>query len=201
MRFFHRFEPLIFRVPYGLASRIRVTFFRLFGMKMGARNRFEAGRIRRLTQIKIGALNHFSEGWFLWPQDALFKGHRIVLGDNNYFNRNVMIDACNSIEIGSHNMFGPDIYITDSNHTFGIGVNPHKMPMNKGIVRIGNCCWIGAKAVILKDVHLGDYCVVGAGSVVTRSFPAGSVIAGVPAKQLNSIGANVSSTDDLTPRP
>ena len=151
-------------------------------MKMGLKNRFEAGRTRRVSQIELGDLNHFTEGWFLWPEDTPFNGKRIVIGDNNYFNRNVMIDACNRIEIGSHNMFGPDIYVTDSNHTFGIGLNPHQQPMQKGTVKIGDYCWIGAKAVILKDVELGDYCVVAAGAVVTKSFPAGSVIGGIPAK-------------------
>ena len=179
-------EPFIFRIPYGLASRIRVGLFKLLGMSLGSRNRFEAGRIRRISQIKMGNLNHFSEGWWLWPEDSSFEGQRILLGDDNYFNRNVMIDACNFIEIGSHNMFGPDIYITDSNHTFGPGIDPHKAPMQKGKVKIGNCCWIGAKAVILKDVELGDFCVVAAGAVVTRSFPDGSIIGGVPARIIKS---------------
>jgi acetyltransferase-like isoleucine patch superfamily enzyme len=49
-------------------------------------------------------------------------------------------------------------------------------------VKIGNHCWIGAGAIILKNVELGDACVVGAGAVVTKSFPNGSVIAGVPAR-------------------
>ena len=166
-------------------SRVRVLLFRLFGMKMGKRNRFESGRIRRISQIRMGNLNHFSEGWFLWPEDAAFNGERIILGDDNYFNRNVMIDACNSISIGSHNMFGPDIYMTDSNHTSGPRIDPHKAPMQKGIIKIGNYCWIGAKAVILKDVELGDYCVVAAGAVVTRSFPTGSRIGGIPARILD----------------
>ncbi len=52
--------------------------------------------------------------------------------------------------------------------------------MKRGQVKIGNHCWIGAKAVILKDVELGDGCVVGAGAVVTKSFPANSRITGVP---------------------
>jgi acetyltransferase-like isoleucine patch superfamily enzyme len=175
-------EPFIFRIPYGLASRVRILFFKLLGMSMGKRNRFEAGRIRRVSQIKMGDLNHFSEGWFLWPEDTSVEGHRIEIGTNNYFNRNVMIDACNHIEIGSNNMFGPDIYITDSNHSTGEGIDPHNAPMKKGIVVIGNSCWVGAKAVILANVELGDYCVVAAGAVVTKSFPKSSKIAGVPAK-------------------
>ena len=96
-----------------------------------------------------------------------------------------MIDACGYVEIGDSNMFGPDVYIADSNHTFGGGVAPQKLPMAVGKVRIGNNCWIGAHVIILKDVELGDSCVVGAGAVVTKSFPAGSVLAGVPAKLMS----------------
>jgi len=175
-------EALFLRIPYGLMSRLRVALFRLLGMTMGRKNRFEAGRARRLKQIAMGDLNHFSEGWFLWPEDVDSDKKKIVIGNNNYFNRNVMIDACGQVSIGNNNMFGPDIYITDSNHVFGMGIDPHNNPMNKGKVIVGNCCWIGAKAVILKDVELGDYCVVAAGAVVTKSFPSGSVIGGVPAK-------------------
>lgn len=182
----NKIEPLIFRAPYGLMSRFRVLLFLFFGMSMGKRNRFECGRIRRISQIKMGDLNHFSEGWFLWPEDTFSAQYRIILGNNNYFNRNIMIDACNSVVIGDDNMFGPDVYITDSNHTYGMGIDPHRAPMQKGEVRIGNCCWIGAKAVILKGVVLGDYCVVAAGAIVTKCFPAGSVIGGVPAKLLTS---------------
>lgn len=154
-------------------------------MKLGKKNRFEAGRPRRVSQIWMGDLNHFTEGWFLWPEDTPSDVPRIVIGSRNYFNRGVMIDACGRVEIGNNNMFGPDIYITDSNHAFGIGVDPRNEPMQKGVVKIGNCCWVGAKAVILKDVELGDYCVVAAGAVVTKSFPSGSKIAGVPARLLD----------------
>lgn len=187
MGLLQKIEPYFLKVPYGIASRFRLGFYKLLGLKSGGHNRMERSRCRRLNQISIGKWNAFTQGAMLWPEDADYNGIRIMIGDRNYFNRNVMLDACGHIEIGSHNMFGPDIYITDSNHVFGMNVSPSTQPMKRGKVRIGNHCWIGAKAIILKDVELGDYCVVAAGSVVTRSFPSGSVIGGVPAKLLRNI--------------
>jgi len=140
--------------------------------------------VRRCSQIEIGSYNAFTEGCWLWPNNQRYEGVRIRIGNRNYFNRNVMIDACGLVEIGNQNMFGPDVYITDSNHRFGPGLIPNEHAMDVGRVKIGSCCWIGARVVILKDVELGDGCVVGAGAVVTRSVAPGSIVAGVPAQCL-----------------
>lgn len=178
-------EYLTLTASRGVASRLRLAFYHFLGMKTGVRNRMEGhGRVRRCSQIEIGSYNAFTEGCWLWPVNENYDGLRIRIGNGNYFNRNLMIDACGLVEIGNHNMFGPDVYITDSNHTFGLGLKPKEQPMQVGRVRIGNCCWIGAKAVILKDVELGDGCVIGAGAVVTRSVAPGAVVAGVPAQCL-----------------
>lgn len=178
-------ESLLLTASRGTASRIRLFVYRLLGMKMGKHNRMEGGgRVRRCCQIEIGSYNGFTQGAWLWPEDSAFGGIRISIGNGNYFNRNVMIDACGRVEIGDRNMFGPDVYITDSNHRFGADLTPNEQPMDRGRVRIGNRCWIGAKAVILKDVELGDGCVVAAGAVVTKSVPPGAVVAGVPARRL-----------------
>src|SRR4051812_29724673 len=100
-------EELLLRVPRGLTSRVRISFYRLLGMKIGQRNRMEGGgRCRRLSQIAIGEYNAFTQGCWLWPIDAPFDGTRIRIGSYNYFNRNLMIDACGLIEIGDKNMFG-----------------------------------------------------------------------------------------------
>jgi acetyltransferase-like isoleucine patch superfamily enzyme len=185
-------EHMLFQVPRGLMSRTRLFVYAALGMKTGARNRIEGGgRVRRCSQIELGASNAFTQGCWLWPMDSHHDGIRIRIGSGNYFNRNVMIDACGLVEIGDDNMFGPDIYITDSDHSFAAGVSPKALPMQAGTVRIGNHCWIGAKAVILKDVVLGDGCVVGAGSIVTRSVAPGQVVAGVPARPLHSKSGEV----------
>jgi acetyltransferase-like isoleucine patch superfamily enzyme len=176
-------EAGLLRLPRGFASRVRLAVYCFLGMRQGKRNRMEGGgRCRRLKQIEIGSYNAFTQGCWLWPLDTDYDGIRIRIGSRNYFNRNLMIDACGLVEIGDDNMFGPDVYIADSNHTYGMDISPKEAQMRVGRVKIGNRCWIGAKAVILKDVELGDACVVGAGAVVTRSFSTGCVVAGVPAR-------------------
>src|ERR1700712_2640483 len=109
-------EAYFLRVPRGAASRVRLLMYEALGMKIGLRNRIEgSGRVRRCSQIEIGSGNAFTQGAWLWPIDEDFDGVRISIGSDNYFNRNLMIDACGRIEIGDRNMFGPDVYITDSN--------------------------------------------------------------------------------------
>ena len=178
---------LVLRIPKGLGSRIRILGLRLLGMRIGRRCRLEAIRVRRPQQIALGEYNSFTEGCWLWPIDEPYSGVRIRIGNHNYFNRDVMIDACGYIEIGDYNMFGPGVYITDSNHTLLPGRWIEDCPMDRGRVIIGNGCWIGAKAVILKGVTLGDRCIVAAGAVVTKSVPAGAIVAGVPARKIGEI--------------
>ena len=202
MALHRRAEHLLFQSPRGALSRVRLFLYCAFGMRMGRRNRMEGGgRVRRCPQIEIGSLNAFTQGCWLWPEDTDFDGVRIRIGDGNYFNRNAMIDACGLVEIGDENMFGPDIYITDSNHRFGPGMAPKDFPMQAGRVKIGNRCWIGARAVILKDVELGDGCVVAAGSVVTRSVPSGQMVAGVPARPMEMKEGARKAAEDSAGKP
>ncbi len=90
------------------------------------------------------------------------------------------IQGKNGIEIGESTLFASGVKIISANHSKD-DLEGH---VNSDPVKIGARCWIGANAVILPGVQLGDGVVVGAGSVVTKSFPPGDVIAGVPAKSL-----------------
>lgn len=91
------------------------------------------------------------------------------------------IQGGNGIYIGDNTIFAPNVQIISANHS----KENHTIWMeSKGIV-IGSNCWIGANAVILPGVELGDNVIVGAGSVVTKSFGSNSIIVGVPAKKMN----------------
>jgi acetyltransferase-like isoleucine patch superfamily enzyme len=51
---------------------------------------------------------------------------------------------------------------------------------------VGKFCFIGAQAIIMPGVRIGDHCIIGSGAVVTRDVPSGSIVAGNPAKVIRS---------------
>ena len=92
------------------------------------------------------------------------------------------IQATNGLEIGQDTIIAPGVKIITANHSLTDFNQWDAAPP----IRIGSHCWLGANAVILPGVQLGDGVVVGAGSVVTKSFPDSCVIGGVPARVLRS---------------
>ena len=92
------------------------------------------------------------------------------------------------VDIGSHVNLAQGITVTALNHNFddtekrideqGVSTNP---------VTIEDDVWIGANAVILPGVTIGNHCVVAAGAVVTKDVPPHSLVAGVPAKVIKQI--------------
>lgn len=105
-------------------------------------------------------------------------GNNIKIGKNTVVNRNVFIDGRFGVEIGANCSISPDVYILSLSHN----PNDPEFTTLGGAVGLGDRVWVGARAIILPGVKLGDGCVVGAGAIVTKSFPPYSIIAGVPAK-------------------
>lgn len=97
------------------------------------------------------------------------------------------------IRVGKNVRIGPNVVIRTRNHN----VYCPDLPEEHKNITIEDYCWIGANAVILPGVHLGRHTVVGAGAVVTKSFPEGyCVVAGVPAKIVKILDKK--TCDELT---
>ncbi|WP_319509094.1 acyltransferase [uncultured Methanolobus sp.] len=113
------------------------------------------------------------------PENIKMKYWRPYLG----YSPGCYIQAMNGIEIGVNVRIGPGIKIISANHDI---YNFDKHTRDSPII-IGDNCWIGANAVILPGVKLGNHVIVGAGSVVTKSFSSNCIIGGVPAKLIKQI--------------
>ncbi|MCI5123077.1 MAG: acyltransferase [Candidatus Electrothrix sp. AR5] len=93
------------------------------------------------------------------------------------------IQGIGTVYIGDYTQIAPNVGIISANHDL---YNNRKGVVSSVI--IGKYCWIGMGAIILPGVRLGDNTIVGAGSIVTKSFPGGyCVIAGNPAKLVKSL--------------
>ncbi|RVT84113.1 sugar O-acetyltransferase [Rhodobacteraceae bacterium CCMM004] len=114
-------------------------------------------------------------------------GYNIHLGADVFLNYGVVaLDVC-AIRVGDKTQIGPYVQLLAADHPRGPADRDAGLE-NGRPVTVGRNCWIGAAALILPGVTVGDDAVVGAGAVVTRDVPPGATVAGNPARPLRHGG-------------
>ncbi|AIR62973.1 hypothetical protein LH23_20650 [Cedecea neteri] len=112
------------------------------------------------------------------------KGKGLFIHDGVYIGREVNIHTASKIVISKNCVISDYVYISSMAH----GIDPGKGPIlsqqdtDKGEIVLGENVFVGFNAKILPGVILGDWTIVGAGAVVTKSFPGFCIVAGNPAK-------------------
>jgi acetyltransferase-like isoleucine patch superfamily enzyme len=107
----------------------------------------------------------------------------VSIGDRCLIGRGSGIVGHFSIEIGDDVWTGHNVYITDQNHGYeDVSLPISKQSQPERSVKIGSGSWLGYGSVVLPGVTIGEHCVIGANSVVTRDVPSYSVAVGVPAR-------------------
>lgn len=160
----------------------------------------EQKRARRLTQMlnmadradfeKLAAivkeLLGKSEGAMINPPFYCDYGNHIEVGKNFYANYNCTILDVAKVIIGDNCMLAPNVAIYTAGHP--LHPDTRNTLYEYGIeVTIGDNVWIGGNSVICPGVHIGNNCVIGAGSVVTKDIPDWSIAAGNPCKVIRKI--------------
>ncbi|RZL62547.1 MAG: acyltransferase, partial [Pedobacter sp.] len=116
----------------------------------------------------------------------------IIIGNDVSINFDCHIACVNKISIGNNVLMASKVFITDHFHgnasKASIALPPSKRVVeSKGPVIIEDNVWVGEGVAIMPNVTIGQNSIIGANAVVTKSFPANSVIAGNPAKLIKTI--------------
>jgi galactoside O-acetyltransferase len=120
------------------------------------------------------------------PFHANWGGHHVHFGNNVYANFNLTMVDDTHIYVGDCTMFAPNVTVATAGHPICPELREKAYQFNMP-VHIGKNCWIGAGALIMPGVTIGDNTVIGAGSVVTKDIPANVVAVGNPCKVMREI--------------
>lgn len=144
------------------------------------------------------------KGWLIAEGDG-----KITIGDHTVIQERTIIRSRNNVSIGKYTQISTDVYIED---TDGHPTNPEArrqqllaeqhggasdLPVPwSAPIHIGDDVWIGRRSIIYKGVTIGDAAIVAAGSVVTRNVQPYTVVAGNPARLIESLRPRETATTD-----
>lgn len=150
---------LLFGLPrYSVLNSLKASFLRFQGAKIGKRVVFYPG---------------------VW----IISGRNLEIGDDVDLALDVLITTGGGVKIGQRTLVGYRTQVLSSNHIIPpIPMRIFDAGSELKPVTIGSDVWIGANCIILPGVSIGDGSVVAAGSIVTKSVPPHTVVAGVPAR-------------------
>lgn len=130
------------------------------------------------------------EGCYIEPPlHANWGGKFVHFGAHVYANFNLTLVDDGPIYVGDYTQFAPNVILTTATHPICPELRQQGYQYN-GTIRIGRNCWLGAGAIVLPGVTIGDNTVIGAGSVVTHDIPANVVAFGTPCRVVRAIDEN-----------
>ena len=136
---------------------------------------------KRKNGIVIGTGSEFGENCGITPKG---ENSKITIGKNCSFGQNVAIGGLGDISIGDNALFASNILILSTNHNYENPDIAVKFQGSRGDkITIGSDGWVGNGVTILAGANIGNHCIIGSKSVVTRGIiPDYSVAVGNPAR-------------------
>ena len=168
-------------------------------------NLLNEDQVEQRRAILTELLGELNEGVSFNGPIRFHYGRHTKIGKCTFFNFNFTCQDDGPVEIGEHCDFGPNVTITTAMHPYlpnerlalRCPDGSEKRLCWAKPVKIGAYCWICANVTILPGVEIGEGCVIGAGSVVTRSIPAHTLAAGNPCRVIREL----TEADSMKHRP
>lgn len=187
-----RTQALLARIAFRLRhprwlAAFRVARLRILGLKAGSRNYAGPGFFISWPHMVSIGNNCLFENAVLLKIDHPYTTETLLqIGDDVFIGTGTEFNVAEFVRIGSRALIASGCRIIDHDHGTKRGMAIRDQPSDCAPIHIGSDCWIGANAVILRGVTLGDGAVVAAGAVVTKSIPPNEIWAGVPAKRIGA---------------
>jgi acetyltransferase-like isoleucine patch superfamily enzyme len=141
---------------------------------------------QKILRIDPSSINKCFTSRCIASDKIIIQGNCVEVRKSLAVSGGCYFQATHGIEFGQNTIWSFNVTMVTSDHD----LNDLRLENTEksGPIKIGGNCWIGSGAVILPDITLGDRTIVGANSVVTKSFPEGHVvIAGCPAKIIRKL--------------
>lgn len=156
-------------------------------MEINTRYTTQAERVEIMTRLTGRPV---PASFMLFPPFTTDCGKNIHLGERVFVNSGCRFQDQGGITIGDDALIGHNVVIATLNHDLDPDRRATTVPAP---VVIGARVWIGANATVLPGVTIGDGAVVAAGAVVTRDVAPGTVVGGVPARELRRGGSGAAA--------
>lgn len=141
-------------------------------------------RLLRVGGVHVGAATGL--GGRLWIAGGSRPASRLSIGNACFLNDGCRFDVSAMVTIADEVYIGHDVAIITASHEMGDSVRRAGSVVAEPVT-VGRGSWIGARATVLGGVSIGDGAIIAAGSMVTRSVPARTLVGGVPAVVLREL--------------
>lgn len=168
-------------------------------------NRLYEHENQERNRILHEILGGIGEGTFLQGPITFHYGKHTTIGKRTFINFNFTVQDDAIVSIGDDCNFGPNCTIVTPMHPMLPDERKAMLDKDGNVkrfcyakpVKIGNDCWFGANVTVCPGVTVGNNCVIGAGSVVTKDIPDNCFAAGVPCRVIREL----SEADSMIHKP